>query len=148
LTGFTIGKPMKSLLSFLVAACLACAARAQVPVIGHSTGAGVNSFPYTVTAALDANASDIAGTITLQTGVGPAAKAQVVNVNFTTRFATVPHVVLTPYGSQTFGTGAAAALYGPKQVGVYVDQNTLIIYSGTTPLDPATIYQWTYHVIP
>ena len=75
------------------------------------------------------------GSCTLTTGANPAS-----NVLFT---GTFPALTRPPICSLTAANAAAAALLGSQQV--FVGGMSFTVSAGSTPLAPATQYQWNYH---
>lgn len=105
--------------------------------IAAGTGAGTSP-----TVSLNANKTDVAGTVTVTTGTTPAGtSATVVTITFGRAYAVAPCVVLTP------ANAATALLSGVTMVFVTATPTTFVINSGTTGLTAATTYKWNYHVI-
>lgn len=105
------------------------------PTILAGIGAGTGG-----TAALDANAKDLAGRITIVVGTLPTLGSAVATVTYSDAFPNDSYVNLTPANS------AAQLLSGATMVGVLGSSTTFVITSGTTAL-PAGTYIWNYNVI-
>lgn len=108
------------------------------PGIAGGTGAGT-------TPTLSVSGSDVAGTISITTGSGPATSATVVTITFNTAYATAPRaVIITPAGPN------AAALSGAGQV--YEDSasrlaTSFVLKVGSSALAGTTTYLFNYQVI-
>jgi len=111
----------------------------NAPTIVTNSGAGLTL----ASASLDANASDAAMTITLNTGTTPAASATIFTVKFGTPYATPPHLTGAPCPMNS----AAAMLSGTAMIYVTTTTTNLTFVSGTTALSASSIYKWSFSLI-
>jgi len=112
------------------------AAVSQKPSVAGGTGAGAT--PATPT--LDANATDLCGTISVTPAASPDANAVIATLTFKNAYATAPHIILTP------ANAAAAALSGTTQIHPTSTTTTLVLNSGSAALTASTAYSWNYMV--
>lgn len=102
-----------------------------VPTAGTGSGSGTPSLTGT----------DIAGTVSVLTGVAPTAGAAIVTVTFTSGYSTAPYVQLTP------ANAATALLSGVTMVYVTETTTTFVINAGSAALVGLTTYAWNYETI-
>lgn len=105
-----------------------------VVLAGSGTGSGASI-----------SGTDLAGCITVKTGIAPSASLTVVTVTFNTAFSAIPRsIILTPANAD------AAVLSGTSMV--YIDQaeitnKTFTLKAGTQALPAGKLYKWFYQVI-
>lgn len=103
------------------------------PTIATSTGAGLTAG----TSTLAASSTDLAGSITINTGNAPVASSTI--FSFTSASSTASFCVLQPVGTTT------ASLYGATSTIMQVASSTVFnLRSNVNPLIGTTTYQWNY----
>jgi len=105
------------------------------PVIVSGSGAGT-------AASGGISGSDVAGIIRLLTGTAPTAKNPIFTVTFSSAYATVPYVLVTPASySSSLSTGGVS--------GTFTTASTtgFSMFSGDGSLRGATAYSWSYFVV-
>jgi len=105
------------------------------PTMTAGTGAGTSPT-------ISISGSDVAGIIRIAAGTGPSAKADIVNITFTSAYTTPPYVLLTPasYSSSLSFGGISGAFTTASTTG-------FTIFSSEGSLRGATAYSWSYHVV-
>ena len=110
----------------------------NAPTVTAGSGAGTSP-----TVSVDANATDIAGTISVTTGTSPTgSNATVVTLNFFSTYLGMPHVILTPHNAVTAALNGTTQVFGGGETTAH-----FTITSGSAALAASTAYQWDYHVI-
>ena len=104
------------------------------PVMASGTGAG--SAPT-----ISISGSDVAGYIRVLTGTGPATKNDIVTVTFSSAYASLPYVLVTPASySASLALGGVSGAFTTSSAAGFT------IFSGDGALRGATAYTWSYHV--
>lgn len=104
------------------------------PTITAGAGAGSSAF-------VSLSGTDMAGKITLTSGLLPSVSSVVLTVTFNTAYIAAPHVVLSPANSN------AAALSGLAMIYVTATTTTFVFTGGATALTASTQYVWEYQVV-
>lgn len=102
---------------------------------GVTAGTGAASGTPSITG------SDVAGVVSVTTGVAPSAGGTVVTVTFNVPYASNTIIELTP------ANAATALLSGVTMVYATGGTTTFVITAGSTALTGLTAYSWNYHVL-
>ncbi|MCX6896745.1 MAG: hypothetical protein NTZ16_14900 [Verrucomicrobia bacterium] len=109
----------------------------QPAITVNTNGAGAGA-----TAALDANANDVALVVTLNTGADLTGGTNIFTITYGLTNEVAPHIVFSPAEPD------AAALYGASAVYVNTVTTSNFTFSvGSGGLAPGTTYKWGVHVL-
>ncbi len=106
----------------------------STPSIAAGAGAGTSPTIGIV-------GTDLAGQITLTSGLVPSAASVIFTVTFNTAYAAAPNVVFSPANANAAGLNGVTAVY------VTSTTTTFVFDSGATGITAALVFVWNYHVI-